>query len=239
MINIFGLLLVGGHAHGHSHDHGHRHSDAEEPITSELMESTPEPPSIIRRQTHANMNMKGIFLHVLGDALGSLGVIVSALVIWLTSFKERYYIDPIISLFITAIILKTTIPLVRKATKILLQAVPDSVDIKKIEEDLQKVEDVIDIHEIHVWQLSNDLLVASLHITCLRSCNFMKLASTMKGILHSYGIHATTIQPELVDEDYKKEADCLLRCQMKCEEMSCCTQRRPKLVTIESSLEPK
>jgi hypothetical protein len=58
---------------------------------------------------------------------------------------------------------------------------------------------------IHDNQHSNyHILVASLHITCLRSCNFMKLASTMKGILHSYGIHATTIQPELVDENYTK-----------------------------------
>jgi len=247
IINVLGLFLVGGHAHGHSHGHSHRNSDADDPMNSrfnktvsqeELVESTPEPPSIMQHN-HENMNMRGVFLHVLGDALGSLGVIVSGLIIWLTNFKQRYYIDPIMSLFITAIILKTTIPLVRKAAKILLQAVPDTVDVKKIHEDLEKIDDVIDIHEIHIWQLSNDLLVASLHITCLRSCNFMKLASTLKEILHSYGIHATTIQPELVDEDYKKEGDCLLRCQNKCEEMSCCTQRRIKIVTVQNSLEPK
>jgi len=245
IINIFGLFLVGGHAHGHSHGHGHR-SDSEVSIITpklaktmsqeELVEA-PEPPSLMQEHSHANMNMKGIFLHVLGDALGSMGVIVSGLVIWLTSFDQRYYIDPIISIFITAIILKTTIPLVRKAGAILLQAVPNSIDVKKIGEELAKVDDVLDIHEIHIWQLSNDLLVASLHITCLRSCNFMKLASTMKGILHSYGIHATTIQPELVDENYTKGEDCLLRCQTKCVEVSCCTQRS-KGGKFENSIEP-
>jgi len=180
----------------------------------------------MQQHVHSDMNRRGIFLHVLGDALGSLGVIISALIIWLTNFKERYYIDPIISLFITAIILKTTIPLVLKAAKILLQAVPDTVDIQKIQERLEKVDDVIDIHEIHIWQLSNDLLISSLHITCLKSCDFMKLASSLKGILHSYGVHATTIQPEYVEENYKKGDDCILKCKTKCEENSCCTQRQ-------------
>jgi len=238
-INILGLFLFHNHGgHGHSHEHGHGHSESSPPSTIEKAASSEqlviqeEPPSLISKQPHGNMNMRGVFLHVMGDALGSLGVIVSGLIIWLTDFPERFYIDPIISLFITAIILKTTIPLVRIAAKILLQAVPDSIDIKKIQEDLEKVEDVIDIHEIHVWQLSNDLLIASLHITCLRSCNFMKLASTMKGILHTHGIHATTIQPELVETDFRKnEESCLLRCQTKCEEKSCCTSRkRPKLL---------
>jgi len=242
-VNIIGLFLFSGH-HGHSHSHGghgHGHKSAEPSPPSktesqqDLVEEGPEPPSVFH--DNHDMNLRGVFLHVLGDALGSLAVIASSLIIWLTDFPQRYYIDPVISLFITALILKTTIPLVRKASKVLLQAVPETIDVKAIQNELQKVEDVINIHEIHIWQLSNNLLVASLHIACPRDCNFMKVATTLKAILHKYGIHATTIQPEFLEEHEMDQVDgedkCLLRCETKCEEQSCCTKRKgPTLVEL-------
>jgi zinc transporter 1 len=249
-VNLVGLLMF--HDHGHSHSHGgHSHShkknnqsdsktnlvepsDIPSSFKIELPESaepieivSDEPPPVLKKRKVQDLNMRGVFLHVLGDALGSVAVMASSLIIWLTSFKERYYIDPIISILITALILKSTIPLVMRASKILLQAVPEHVDIKLIKTDLEAVKDVVNIHEIHIWQLSNDLLVASLHITCMRNCNFMALAITLKAILHKHGIHATTIQPEFVDESELMGADgCILRCETKCEEQSCCTQRK-------------
>ena len=70
------------------------------------------------------MNMEGVFLHVLGDALGNIGVIITALVIWKTDYSWRFLADPITSLFITLIILNSALPLVRKALRILLQSAP-------------------------------------------------------------------------------------------------------------------
>lgn len=69
----------------------------------------------------ASLNMHGVFLHVLGDALGSVAVMVSALIIWLAPWPWRFMVDPVLSLIITAIILWSTIPLVRRASAILLQ----------------------------------------------------------------------------------------------------------------------
>ncbi|XP_022107980.1 zinc/cadmium resistance protein-like [Acanthaster planci] len=78
--------------------------------------------------SHAHLNMRGVFLHVLGDALGSVVVIVSALFIWLTEFEWRHYVDPAMSLIIVAIITVTTIPLFRQSSKILLQSLPSEIN---------------------------------------------------------------------------------------------------------------
>ena len=70
---------------------------------------------------HGSMNMRALLLHVLGDALGNVGVIASGLIIWQTTWSWKYYSDPMISLFITIIIFSSALPLVKSASYILLQ----------------------------------------------------------------------------------------------------------------------
>lgn len=146
--------------------------------------------------------MRGVFLHVMGDALGNIGVIASALFIWLTSFKWRYYSDPAISLIITIIILTSAIPLCKAASKILLQAVPTGMDVDEIKEDIEQLPRVLSAHHLHVWQLSGTKFVASLHVQVVcevngtGSASYMHLARQIRKCLHLHGIHSSTIQPE-------------------------------------------
>jgi len=152
--------------------------------------------------SHGDLNMRGVFLHVLGDALGNLGVIASALIIWLTTFQGRYYFDPGISLVITLIILWSAIPLCKAASRILLQAVPVGMSVDEITADIEQLPRVIEAHHLHVWQLSDTKLVASLHVKVdcevegTGSQSYMHLAREIRGCLHAYGIHSSTIQPE-------------------------------------------
>jgi len=152
--------------------------------------------------SHGDLNMRGVFLHVLGDALGNIGVIVTALIIWLSSFPGRYYFDPAVSLIITVIILCSAIPLCKAASRILLQAVPMGMSIDEIRADIESLERVIEAHHVHVWQLSDTKLVASLHVKVdcevegSGSSSYMHLAREIRRCLHGYGIHSSTIQPE-------------------------------------------
>jgi zinc transporter 1 len=152
--------------------------------------------------SHGDLNMRGVFLHVMGDALGNIGVIGSALFIWLTNYSWRYYVDPGISLLITVIILTSAIPLCRAASRILLQAVPVGMSIDDIKEDIQGLKRVIECHHLHVWQLSDTKLIASLHVKVdcevegTGSASYMHLAREIRHCLHEYGIHSSTIQPE-------------------------------------------
>jgi len=157
--------------------------------------------------SHGDLNMRGVFLHVMGDALGNIGVIGSALIIWLTTFPGRYYFDPGISLVITVIILCSAIPLCKAASRILLQAVPVGMSIDEITADIESLPRVIEAHHLHVWQLSDTKLVASLHVKVdcevegSGSASYMHLAREIRSCLHAYGIHSSTIQPEFCSPD--------------------------------------
>ena len=172
-----------------------------------------------------NLNMHGVFLHVLGDALGSIAVMISATIIWLSTWEHRFIFDPLISLIITAIILTSTIPLVRKASIILLQGTPRHLNMRDIRKELISLPGVADIHELHIWQLSDTKIIASVHVVCEVQSDFMDLANEIKRTLHAHGIHSVTVQPEfkkplsatedaqsLQSEKSADTAGCLLRC---------------------------
>jgi zinc transporter 1 len=199
---------------------------------------------------HADMGMNAMILHVIGDALGNVGVIVSALIIWLSPWSGRFYADPVVSLFITLIILKTTIPLTFATSNILLQATPDHIDVNDIKEDIQGIPGVISCHHIHVWQLSDTQLVASMHIQIQFPINeaggerYMELAKAARKCLHAYGIHSATIQPEFCTDKAHghieaagmgldgivgqarcrmDDDECLLECVDDCKGKGCCS----------------
>ncbi|EIE89720.1 hypothetical protein RO3G_14431 [Rhizopus delemar RA 99-880] len=217
--NLIGLFLF--HEHGHSHGH-EEHTEKGQ-----------------HGHEGGHLNMKGLFLHVLGDALGNLGVIASALFIWLTPFSWRFYFDPLVSVLITIIIFLSALPLVKQTASILLQGVPKTVPLSDVYQSLLKVEGVKSVHELHVWQLSDIKLIASLHVLLESREGYMRSASDIRKSLHGFGIHSATIQPEFIDDDDKSQKNaacfylnhggsassstCLLRCiEASCLEDNCC-----------------
>ncbi|KAI0307799.1 cation efflux protein [Multifurca ochricompacta] len=181
-----------------------------------------------------SMNMKALLLHVLGDALGNVGVIATGLIIWLTSWSFKYYCDPVISLLITVIIFHSALPLVRSTSFILLQGVPSEVSLEAVRSEILTVEGVLSVHELHIWQLSETKIIASVHVTASRKVDFMPVASNIRRVLHQHGIHSSTIQPEyhpirdsVPEENLKSSQDtsCLISCppDRACnEDQACC-----------------
>ncbi|KAG1881741.1 cation efflux protein [Suillus tomentosus] len=171
---------------------------------------------------HGSMNMRALVLHVLGDALGNVGVIATGLVIWLTEWKYKFYFDPIISLVITAIIFSSALPLVESASFILLQGVPPAISLDEVRESILNVDGVLSVHELHVWQLSESKIVASVHVMASRNHDFMPVAAEIRKALHYHGIHSSTIQPEyhtrnpnMFPEDQLRssmDSSCLILC---------------------------
>lgn len=144
-----------------------------------------------------SLNMQGVFLHVLGDALGNVGVIMTALLIWKTDYSWKYYFDPIISLFITCIIFSSAVPLCKSSSRILLQGTPLTIETSDVVDDVLEIPSVLGVHDFHIWNLTEQLLIASLHVEL--DCSpesFLDVASEIKSCLHEYGIHSATIQPE-------------------------------------------
>ena len=111
------------------------------------------------------MNITGVFLHVLADALGSVVVIITSLVIMFTEWEYRHYLDPVLSLVIVVIIMGSTWPLLRDSTLILLNTIPSHIDLLDLETRLVgSVAGVSSIHELHVWRLVGKRVVASCHL---------------------------------------------------------------------------
>jgi solute carrier family 30 (zinc transporter), member 1 len=165
--------------------------------------------------SHGDLNMRGVWLHVLSDAFGNIGVIATALFIWKTDFSWRFYTDPAASILIACIIFFSAWPLCRAASRILLMAVPPAVNIDDIKAEVLSLQGVSGCHHLHVWQLSNSTTVASLHvrIDCAvisgdeTGDGYMKLARRIRRSLHARGIHSTTIQPEFCTESVIKNAE--------------------------------
>eukprot|EP00050_Salpingoeca_kvevrii_P015882 m.50839 g.50839 ORF g.50839 m.50839 type:complete len:434 (+) comp6572_c0_seq2:34-1335(+) len=257
LINLIGLGMFSGHAHshgghghshgghGHSHNgddagHGHSHdeADAEE---AQLGSVAAVPANAYDNIAHLAMdsdassssgkgalNMRGVYLHVLGDALGSVAVVIVALVIWQTEWSLRYYLDPFLSLLIAALLLSHSIPLAKNSAFILLQGTPSQVNVSAIRDDLREVEDVVACHELHVWSLADEKLIASLHVTCRPETNAMELGSRLKKFFHDRGIHSVTIQQEPMSSERPspqnpgEDPSCMLPCEDECGAKQCC-----------------
>jgi zinc transporter 1 len=209
-----------GNGHSHDHDHDHDHKPARQAPTS--------------GHSHGSMNMRGVFLHVLGDALGNVGVISAGLVIWFFQGSWTLLFDPAVSLLITCIIFSSAMPLVRSASKILMQGVPEHVSLEAVRESIKAVDGVVSVHDLHVWQLSETTTVASVHVLIEPDKDYMEVASNIRQELHSHGIHSVTIQPEFYNgsETISDSGDegntCLIRCPPEqCAADTCCPTTAP------------
>ncbi|KAL8848279.1 MAG: hypothetical protein Q9221_006678 [Calogaya cf. arnoldii] len=146
-----------------------------------------------------DLNMAGVFLHLLGDAVNNLGIIVAALIIILAHSSARFYADPAISMAISFVICLTAYPLVSKSGSILLQSAPLGVDLVDVKKDLESIPGVIKVHELHIWRLSQWKSVATAHIiTTEKGEGWEQVAEVARECLCAYGVHSVTLQPEMV-----------------------------------------
>ncbi|KAL6935638.1 hypothetical protein ACO0R3_000690 [Hanseniaspora guilliermondii] len=177
----------GSHESGHSH--AHSHEDDLEDLDQQVKKSS------------GSLNMHGVFLHVLGDALGNVGVILSGVFIWKTDYSWRFYSDPVVSLFITIIICASAIPLSTKACKILLQATPADINADLVKAQILKIKGVYSVHDFHIWNLDESFSIASLHVEIKCSPDeYMLIAKKIRNIFHKFNIHSATVQPEFLDD---------------------------------------
>ncbi len=122
---------------------------------------------LLARRRESSLNMRGAYLEVLSDLLGSVAVVVAALVVLATDFERA---DPIASLLIAAMILPRSFTLLREAVDVLLEASPRHVDIEEVRSHLTAVPGVVDVHDLHAWTITSGLPVLSVHVTVSDEC---------------------------------------------------------------------
>lgn len=117
--------------------------------------------ALLRRGAGDSLNVRGAFLEVLSDAVGSVGVIVAGIVVITTGWR---YADPIVGVGIGLFILPRAYRLGRDALRVLLQVAPSDVDLAAVRRDLLGVPGVAGLHDLHAWTLTSGLVVASAHL---------------------------------------------------------------------------
>ena len=183
----------GGGSHGHSHSHGGAKVSA---INSTSYQNSLHPSTDL--PTHrkaANINVSAAFVHVLGDALQSVGVMIAAALIWYN--KEWAIADPICTFIFSLLVLFTTARLVKQSVGVLMEGAPDGIDPSAVEQALHGVKGVLEVHDLHVWSLSVGKPSLSVHLLARKdedTGDVLREATLMLG--KKYNIHHSTIQVE-------------------------------------------
>jgi cobalt-zinc-cadmium efflux system protein len=142
----------------------------------------------------SSINVRASLLHVLGDMLGSAAALTAGLVIWLTGWLP---IDPLLSLFIAALILASSLRLLRDAGHVLLEGVPAGLDLAEIGRNMAGIEGVTSVHDLHVWNVSSGEVALSAHVRIEDMSRWDPVYQGLKTRLHdAYGIVHITLQPE-------------------------------------------
>jgi cobalt-zinc-cadmium efflux system protein len=139
------------------------------------------------------LNTRGALLHVMGDLLGSVAAITAGAVVQFTGW---YPIDPLLSLLVALLILRSTWDLLRQSTVVLMEQVPSHLSFEEIGNELARLPKVIEVHDLHVWQMSAGRVALSAHLTVASGNAWPAiLAAARKLLAQKYAIDHVTLQP--------------------------------------------
>ena len=144
------------------------------------------------------INVRSALLHVMGDLLGSVAALASGAVILLTGWTP---IDPVLSLFISLLILGSALRLLREAFHVVMEGVPPEINLAKVGNSMAHVEGVRSVHDLHIWRLDSHTIALSAHVIVKSLVDWEPVLRRLKQHLdESYGIDHITLQPETIEE---------------------------------------
>ncbi|XP_041508217.1 zinc transporter 2 [Microtus oregoni] len=194
---IMGLALHQsghGHSHGHgqSHEHGHSHGNQSHEDSQQQQE---------------NPSVRAAFIHVIGDLLQSVGVLVAAYIIY---FKPEYkYVDPICTFLFSILVLGTTLTILRDVILVLMEGTPKGVDFTAVKNLLLSVDGVEALHSLHIWALTVAQPVLSVHIAIAQNADAQAVLKVARDRLQGrFNFHIMTIQIESYSEEMKDCQEC-------------------------------
>jgi len=152
-----------------------------------------------------NLNMRGAFLHVMSDAIGSVGAIAAGAIMLATGW---YLADPLISMFIGALILYSSWSLIKDSLSVLMQSVPKGIRLDEVRQTIEAVDGVHKVHDLHVWAVTSDIYTLSAHAVVENGGDFHEVLNGIEDTLKvRFNIEHTTIQLETESREDKEFKD--------------------------------
>lgn len=166
--------------------------------------------AVILYERKENLNLRGVFLHMAADTLGSVAALLAGSVILATGWTR---IDPIASLVIGALILISTFGLVRDTMNILLEATPRNISWREVKSTLEQMPNVAEVHDLHIWNITSGVPLLSAHLTMAEGCREIShygdcLKDAQKILKEKFGIFHATLQMEAAADA------CAAECQL-------------------------
>lgn len=154
---------------------------------------------VIMWRLHADqkhdLNVRAAFVHMMGDALGAVAIMAGALVIRYTGWQQ---IDPALSIVIGALIVWTAWDIIKESLNVLLEGLPSGLALNSVTEEMQRVEGVIDVHDLHIWSLGSNAHALSCHVLIedMPPSASDAILRRLNQVLSNFHIHHTTVQFE-------------------------------------------
>ncbi len=150
---------------------------------------------LLHKDKSHNLNVKAAYLHLLGDTLSSVAVIAGGLAIWVW---KVYWIDPLITVFVGIYIIWHTWGIVKETADILMQSVPRGINLEEIKAQVEQLDEVDNIHHIHVWKLNDSQIHLEAHLNLKNNIDMVKMMmvreETEKLLHEKFGISHVTLQ---------------------------------------------
>jgi cobalt-zinc-cadmium efflux system protein len=159
---------------------------------------------LLKKDAEHNLNMKSAYLHLFGDMMTSIMVLIGGLAM---KYFQWFWVDSVFSILIAFYLLFLSWEIFMKSIRILMQHTPENIDIEAIISQINGIEGVKNLHHIHVWQLTDHETMFESHLDMehnLRITDFEAILQKIQAILADFDIHHSTIQPELTTADDKK-----------------------------------
>ncbi|XP_077013986.1 calcium/manganese antiporter SLC30A10 isoform X2 [Tamandua tetradactyla] len=202
-----------------------------DPETGDSLNTQNEPEETMKKEKKSEaLNIRGVLLHVMGDALGSVVVVIAATIFYVRPLHSeecnwQCYIDPSLTVVMVIIILSSAFPLIKETAAILLQMVPKGVNLEELMSKLSSVPGISSVHEVHIWELISGKNIATLHVKYQKDRGYQDASVKIREIFHHAGIHSVTIQFENVNgKDPQQQKDPLSLCSSPCISKSCAKQ---------------
>ncbi|HKL19093.1 MAG TPA: cation diffusion facilitator family transporter [Halalkalibaculum sp.] len=164
---------------------------------------------LLYRSSKENINIRSAYVHIMSDALSSVGVIVAG---WLILQYELFIVDTILTLIIAGYILWQSYYMLRQTIDILMESTPTEIQLEEVTLAMQEVAGVMDIHHLHVWRLDENNILLESHVVIDESdmLNMEKIKSSLKDLLNkSFNIQHSTLEFEFDPCEEKVENPCL------------------------------
>jgi cobalt-zinc-cadmium efflux system protein len=158
--------------------------------------------AILHGGHHQNLNLRGAFLHVISDAVGSVGAIIAGAVMWTTGW---YLADPLIGVLISMLILFSSWSLVKDSLSVLMQTVPKGIRLEEVRQTIEAVDGVSAVHDLHIWAVTSDIFTLSAHAVVANGGDFHQVLNGIEDTLKErFNIEHTTIQLEIESREEKE-----------------------------------